>query len=165
MTGFSANKRALFRRFITENRRCLRPPWAVDEYNFAEQCRNCKACIEACPESIIQPDNNRQPFINFQKGECTFCGDCRAVCETGALSKINLDEQPWDAKVIVGSGCLSEKNTLCRSCGEACEHQALYFPLSIQGIVRPEINRDRCNGCGACIAMCPTEALEVCYPN
>jgi len=64
---------------------------------------------------------------------------------------------------MLNQGCLSEKNTLCRSCGEVCEHEALRFPLSVRGIVSPEINLEKCNGCGACIAICPTRALEIRY--
>ena len=165
MTGFSTSKRKLFRRFTSGAPEFLRPPWAVDEYQFVDICRDCKACVEACAESIIQLDNRNQPVINFQKGECIFCSDCVSACETGALSKISIDQLPWNAKVVLGQGCLSEKKTLCRSCGEVCEHQALHFPLSVQGIVSPQINNEKCNGCGACIAICPTQALNVCYPN
>jgi len=165
MTGFSASKRALFRRITTRNPEYLRPPWAVDEYTFVDICRDCASCIESCSESIIQLDQRNQPFINFNNGECTFCGDCVSVCKTGALSRSLIDEQPWNAKVILGKGCLSENKTLCRSCGEVCEHGAIHFPLSIEGIVSPEINSKKCNGCGACIAICPGHALNVCYSN
>jgi len=165
MTGFNANKRALFRRFTTNSPEFLRPPWAVEEYDFVDTCRDCKACAIACPESIIDFDSRNQPIINFQKGECTFCAECLSVCASGALSKQSSEQQPWNAKVQLNPGCLSEKNTLCRSCGEVCEYRAIHFPLSVQGIVSPVINSEKCNGCGACVAICPTQALQVHYLN
>jgi len=87
------------------------------------------------------------------------------VCEVGALSRESVDEPAWLAKVMLSSGCLAEKKTLCRSCGEVCEYRAIHFPLSVQGIVSPQISREKCNGCGACVAICPTQALDVRYQN
>lgn len=165
MTGFNANKRALFRRFSTINPNFLRPPWSIEEYDFVNICSNCTSCSNACPEFIIELDSRNQPIINFNKGECTFCGDCLTACESGALSKKFSDQQPWNAKVVLSSSCLAEQQTLCRSCGEVCEYRAIHFPLSVQGIVSPEINNEKCNGCGACIAICPTQALEIRYQN
>jgi len=163
MVAFSANKRALFRKLSTNADDVIRPPWSVDEYLFVEICRNCNACQDACPESIIQFDSRNQPFVNFHQGECSFCADCVSVCENAALLKVNEDALPWTAKVVLKNGCLSEQNTLCRSCGDVCDHDALHFPLSVRGIVSPEINKAKCNGCGACISICPTRALEICY--
>jgi len=165
MTAFSASKRALFRGRIARNSDYLRPPWAIDEYHFVDSCQDCTACLKACTENIIQLDSRQQPIINFQQGECTFCGDCLSACETGALLKTSESQQPWTATVVLGPDCLSEQKTLCRSCGEVCEHRAIHFPLSVQGIVSPEINTEKCNGCGACIAICPTQALNVYYQN
>ncbi|MCP4271503.1 MAG: ferredoxin-type protein NapF [Gammaproteobacteria bacterium] len=163
MVAFSAEKRSLFRRFSARSGDNIRPPWSVDEYQFVESCQDCKACSETCPENIIQLDSRQQPVLNFHKGECTFCADCISVCEKGALYKATDDALPWNAIVMLNRGCLSEQNTLCRSCGEVCEHEVLRFPLSAGGIVSPEINEEKCNGCGACIAICPTRALEIRY--
>ena len=163
MVAFSAEKRSLFRRFSANPGEFIRPPWSVDEYLFVENCQNCNACSETCPENIIQLDSRKQPILNFHNGECTFCADCVSVCENGALLKTTDDALPWNAVVMLNHGCLSEQKTLCRSCGEVCEHEALRFPLSVGGIVSPEINQEECNGCGACIAICPTRALEIRY--
>ena len=163
MTGFNANKGRLFRR-ISIAHEFLRPPWAIDEYDFVELCKNCSACSTACPESIIDFDSRNQPIINFNKGECTFCTDCVSVCETGALSKF-ITDNPWSAKVMLGNGCLAEQKTMCRSCGEVCEHRAIHFPLSASGIISPEIDTEKCTGCGACVSICPTQALNVYYQN
>jgi len=165
MVTFNTSKRVLFNRIINRNPEYIRPPWAIDEYDFVDICRNCKACLEVCPESIIELDSRNQPIINFQKGECTFCSDCVSVCESGALSKLSNQALPWYAKVELSEGCLAVKDILCRSCGEVCEHRAIHFPLTAKGIVSPEINREKCNGCGACIAICPTQALIVRCPN
>jgi len=163
MVAFNANKRAFFRKLASQNRNSIRPPWSVDEYQFVEACRDCSACLEICPESIIEFDSRMQPRINFHKGECIFCADCVSVCQSGALQKTTEDAWPWIASVTLIKACLAEQNTLCRSCGEVCEHEALGFPLRAGGIARPEINHEKCSGCGACVAICPTRALEIAY--
>lgn len=162
MTTFNTNKRALFRRLISRENH-LRPPWSIGEYDFVESCVNCSDCISACPESILVLDSNKHPRVNFQLGECTFCGDCVDVCQTGALNRATVNSQPWNAKAVLNEDCLGDKNTLCRSCGEVCEHGAIVFPPSLNGIIAPEINRESCTGCGACVSICPTDALNVHY--
>ena len=162
MTTFNTNKRALFRRLISRPDQ-MRPPWSINEYNFVEYCIDCNDCISACPESILVIDKNKQPMVNFQLGECTFCGDCVDACQTGALRRDASNDLPWNAKVVLNDGCLADKMIMCRSCGEVCEHDAIQFPPSINGIIAPEINRDSCTGCGACVSICPTDVLNVCY--
>ena len=163
MVAFSADKRTFFRKMAKGGGDLIRPPWSVEEYLFVELCRNCNACVEACPETIIQFDSRKQPFLNFHSGECTFCADCVTVCDTGALHKTHPDAQPWDTSVSLKQGCLSEQNTLCRSCGEVCQYDALHFPRNMTAITKPEIDTEQCIGCGACVSICPTEALDVQY--
>lgn len=165
MTEFNPTKRRLFTRILDQNSDFLRPPWAIDEYDFVSVCKECSACRDACPEQIITFDSHHQPIISFQGKECTFCGDCVSVCPSGALVKLEADSEPWNAKVVLNSGCLGEEKIHCRSCGDICEHQAIFFPLAAQGITSPKIDLEKCTGCGACVAMCPTQALKVSYQN
>ena len=162
MTSFSTKKRALFRRLIGREHQ-MRPPWSIDEDDFVEFCVNCSDCISSCPESILVIDNRNQPIVNFQLGECTFCGECVEACQSGALNRVTSNDFPWNAKAVLNNDCLADKMVLCRSCGEVCEHSAIQFPPSINGIIAPEINLDSCTGCGACVSICPTDALNVSY--
>jgi ferredoxin-type protein NapF len=162
MTTFNSDKRRFFKRLANVSND-LRPPWAASEYNFVERCTCCDSCMTSCPESIIEKDKSLRPIINFQKGECTFCGECVVSCLTDALLKDPSTVNPWNAKVMLSDGCLAQHNTLCRSCSDICEFSAIVFPISARGISPPIINLDLCNGCGACVSVCPTNALNVQY--
>jgi ferredoxin len=43
-------------------------------------CIDCGACMEACPEGVMFRWEGDVPY------KCDFCGQCAAVCNTGALS-------------------------------------------------------------------------------
>jgi len=130
MVAFSANKRALFRKLSTNADDVIRPPWSVDEYLFVEICRNCNACQDACPESIIQFDSRNQPFVNFHQGECSFCADCVSVCENAALLKVNEDALPWTAKVVLKM-VVCQNKTHCAGVVAMYVTMMLYISLSV----------------------------------
>jgi len=158
LSGFDANKRALFRRLSSNKDNPLRPPWSIDEYEFVDTCTACGDCSKACPENIIKLDPQKQPVIDFESGECTFCEKCVSSCEHGALVK---RETPWFAKATVKASCLSMNQTMCRSCGDVCEKEAINFQLSLKGVATPVIDKNGCNGCGACVSVCPTKSIEI----
>jgi ferredoxin len=61
---------------------------------------------------------------------------------------------------LVGA-CVEAKGVACRRCAEACDPVAIsYRPLS-GGRVRTTIDVERCEGCGACVATCPMQALAL----
>lgn len=141
----------------------LRPPWSVDEAQFVELCTSCGECIGVCPTSILQKGRGGYPIVDFQKGECEFCAKCVEKCETGALKRLEsgTNTLPWQLKAVIGESCLAYQGVICRSCGEQCESRAIFFQLSIGHAPRPEINPASCNGCGACYASCPTNAISI----
>ncbi len=67
-------------------------PWVRNELEFIDTCSRCHDCTSACSEKIIIKGDGGFPEINFNRGECTFCGD----------SKIRCDKAP------------------CRFCGTGC---------------------------------------------
>ena len=163
MANFSDNKRALFRRLANKECNVLRPPWAIEEYDFVDSCTSCEACFNACTQKVIQLDSRKQPYIDFDKSECTFCGDCVNACESGAL---NFSKSPpWNAIASINHHCLAEQQTYCRSCGEVCETEAISFRPFSRAISKPEIKTDNCNGCGACVSICPVQAIQVSYQS
>ncbi len=140
----------------------IRPPWSFSEDQFVMQCTQCGDCITACPENILLRSNlSRYPKIDFSLGECTFCHACVDVCPTQALDK-HLTK-PWRMKVTVGEACLAKKQVICVTCREQCEARAIRFIAIAGRISLPEITMDACTGCGACVAPCPAQALEVMY--
>jgi len=141
--------------------RPLRPPWALPEMVFRSLCNSCGDCIEKCPTGIIEFGRGRIPLLNFDKGECLFCGDCLQVCATGALLEVE-GQAPWLINAAIdATKCLAFKGVECRSCEDPCESRAIKMLASIGGVSRPVLDASLCNGCGACYALCPVNAIEM----
>lgn len=136
-----------------------RPPWALDEAAFLDRCTRCDACVKACPTRILVNGDGGFPMVDFAQGECTFCGECVRHCEPAALTP--EAGEPWLLKAQIGAGCIAHQGVECRVCGESCPTGAIRFRLQRGGVAQPDLNLERCNGCGACFAPCPTRAIEV----
>ncbi len=137
----------------------LRPPWARQEDDFLAACTRCQACKPACPQGIVTGGN--YPEINFLLGACTFCGECVKVCTPGALARSGDNATPWHYQAYVTAGCVAMKGVECRICGEYCDETAIRFSPRIDGPPVPEILIAACTGCGACVAPCPTAAINI----
>jgi ferredoxin-type protein NapF len=139
----------------------VRPPWSIDEQLFVECCSRCDECIKACPTKIIERGRGGFPVLDFKKGECEFCGDCLSICKTGAITRDTESTPAWDHKINISEKCITYHGVVCRSCGEFCEERVITFRPAIGGISKPELILDQCNGCGACVAVCPVSAVTV----
>ena len=62
---------------------------------------------------------------------------------------------------VIGPECLALNSVVCRSCAERCETRAIRFRLAPGGVAVPLLRTERCNGCGACIPVCPTAAITL----
>ena len=49
----------------------------------------------------------------------------------------------------------SENCCGCNACGDACAHQAITFKTDNEGILYPEIDKQKCTDCGLCEKVCP----------
>ncbi len=134
----------------------LRPPWTGDD--FETRCNACGDCITACPRNILRADARKLPFVDFANTGCDFCGECARSCEAGAIGE---SASPWDLEVKVLARCLAVQGTVCRSCEEICDEEAVSFRLGLNGKSYPVIDMNTCNGCGFCIAPCPTRAIAI----
>jgi ferredoxin-type protein NapF len=132
-------------------------PWAVA--GFSAVCRRCDDCINACEESVLKRGDGGYPTVDFDRGGCTFCGACAQACEYVALDREIAP--PWQLKASIGDGCLSARGITCRSCGDACEPRAIRFRLELGGRAIPSLDTSLCNGCGSCIATCPTHVIQI----
>jgi ferredoxin len=63
----------------------------------------------------------------------------------------------WPYKAVIGPTCLPNKGVECRVCGDFCDARAIRFAPRIGGSPLPEIDTEKCTGCGACVAPCPLE--------
>jgi ferredoxin-type protein NapF len=154
-----ASRRGFFRgrpRPRPENR----PPWALDEARFVDVCTRCNDCLKACPEQILVAGDGAYPSVDFRRGECTFCGECVTACLPHALLRQEATP-PWPYKATVSTACLPHKGVECRVCGDFCDARAIRFTPRLGGNPLPEIDAEKCTGCGACVAPCPTQAIAI----
>ncbi|MBN2774489.1 MAG: 4Fe-4S dicluster domain-containing protein, partial [Prolixibacteraceae bacterium] len=148
----------------------FRPPGALAEEDFTTTCIRCGNCIKACPTKIIQlsvetsnPFLFLAPEIGFDKSyclpECTLCGD---VCPSNAISKFNFEKKK---ELFIGTAkinlknCLLTQNKECDQCKFYCAYNAVQInSKNIKSF--PEIDAEKCVGCGACKIVCPEQVIE-----
>lgn len=160
----SENKRRDFLRGRFSDRDgALRPPWSLAESDFLDACTRGGDCVRACPTHILVAGDGGYPIVDFTRGECTFCGDCATRCASGALRRAE-GKAPWSARAVIGERCLARQKIECRVCGEQCAAGAIRFPPLIGGMAQPVLDQERCTGCGACLAPCPTQAIAIALP-
>jgi ferredoxin-type protein NapF len=143
-----------------KSRPSVRPPWAVEESQFLQGCTRCDKCIKICPEAIIVRGDGGFPIVRFDLGECTFCEKCIQSCPDGVLVKQD-GFGPWKHKVEIQKSCIVYKGVVCMTCRDQCEPRAIEFPLVSGPLRLPVLNAELCNGCGACIRPCPSEAIQI----
>ncbi|WP_132985381.1 ferredoxin-type protein NapF [Luteimonas terricola] len=136
----------------------LRPPWALDESLFVDACTGCNACVAACPEAVLLAGEGGLPEFDPARGECTFCGDCASACRESAFGP--LSDPPWTLRAQVGDACLAARGIVCSSCRDACGESAIRFPPT-RTVPMPQVDADRCTGCGACVQGCPATAISL----
>ncbi|HET7775767.1 MAG TPA: ferredoxin-type protein NapF [Azospira sp.] len=142
----------------------LRPPWALAEAEFLAACTGCGDCETVCPTGILTVAGPKlPPTVDFRQGECTFCGQCASACRPRALMRED-DREPWPYKAQAGMECLAQRQVECRSCGDFCPEGALRFPPRAGGPALPVLLLERCTGCGACLAPCPSGAIHILAP-
>ncbi|HHB11763.1 MAG TPA: 4Fe-4S dicluster domain-containing protein, partial [Chromatiales bacterium] len=129
------------------------PPWHRARLQ-PERCAACAGpCAEVCEAGIVRfhPAGHPlagTPYLAFEDTGCTFCGQCRDACPM-ALTE--------PAELLVGLAqldtgrCLAYNGVLCMSCRSACSAEALRFDARF----RPEVDTERCTGCGFCVGVCP----------
>lgn len=138
----------------------LPPPWSAPDQEFPDLCNACGACVAACEKQLIKLEGDGLPVMDFSKGFCHFCGDCARSCPGGALHF--SDEPPHGPlHVAIRETCLTRKKVLCQLCQEHCEQEAIVFSREGQGEQVPRILSEQCNGCGACVAACPVQAISL----
>ncbi|MCK6263905.1 ferredoxin-type protein NapF [Vibrio sp. ZSDE26] len=152
------SRRRLFSR-TKVNDNALRLPWLKSSSNFVNDCTRCGKCIENCENKIIIKGEGGFPTLDFSIDECTFCYQCAEVCPEPLFESQN--SEPWRAEIVINDKCLAFKNIECRSCSEVCESRVIQFKPELGKVAQPKLNLDECNGCGACVSVCPTSSINV----
>lgn len=136
-----------------------RPPWALLEFDFIDQCERCDKCAQACEENIIVKSDGNFPEVNFDHGECTFCEACLNICPSGSLDKTRT-EKAFPHVMSIEETCLSNKGIVCQACRDMCEAKAITLQWQ-SSVPVPAINEDICTGCGACVSVCPSQSISL----
>ncbi|WP_239318603.1 ferredoxin-type protein NapF [Epibacterium sp. Ofav1-8] len=139
----------------------MHPPGAQPD--VAQLCTQCGACVDACPEAILIPQDASAPIVDFSRGACTFCNACAEACDTGALVPAEPPHWPWRA--TIAAHCFSLTGITCRACEDACAPRAIRFRLMTGGRAAPMLDSDLCTGCGACVSSCPAAAIRFEVPS
>ena len=132
-------------------------PW-TDAARVMERCTACGACARACPQDIIAIVGGTHPEIAFS-APCTFCGACADACPEDVFDTER--DPPWQAVAVVGEGCFEPMGIACRACEDACEARALRARPRLGGTADMTVDAEACTGCGACVPVCPVDAIAV----
>lgn len=135
----------------------LRPPGGQDEERLLARCLRCDRCRSACPTDCIGTAvledglaQVRTPVMDYRRGGCTFCDRCIDACPTGALLPFDPRAEKIGMAQVVPDVCVAFRSPgSCKICQDKCSFDAVVI---IEG--HPEVVRDRCNGCGLCVASC-----------
>ena len=156
----NTSRRNFLRGRLERNMTPVRPPWSVPELLFTMLCTRCGDCIQHCETGVLQKGDGGFPEIHFDSNGCSFCEKCIQVCKPGAL-RLLTGATPWLLKAFIGSSCLTQQKVVCRTCSEHCDVGAFHFLQERGGVAKPQLDLNVCNGCGMCVAGCPSHAITL----
>ena len=154
--GITPDRRGFLSGRFVAKPSAVRPPWSR-EATIVAACTGCDACVTACPQDIIRLDAGKHPVIDFSANDCTFCGRCAEICPEPVFDRKAL---AFQHVAVIGTACFAARGVVCQSCGDICPEMAISFRPRIGGPAMPALSGDRCTGCGACIGICPAQAIS-----
>jgi len=144
------------------------PEQCIDEHLFLDldQCTFCKACLQVCPTDAIDLHGaekrvlEKPALLLLKETEVAVPDNSALIFREKNLSQLfasiftsQIDETVTCSKQLCQySGRL---NLGCDLCNKVCRHGAI--TRENDGI---RVNQQECQECGACIAICPTGAMQ-----
>ena len=156
----------------------IRPPGALAEGQFLNQCIRCGECMKVCPTNAIQPamleaglQGMWSPLLKLRLGYCEYkCTECSQVCPTGAIGKLSLEKKQ---KTKLGLAMVDKNRCMTYASGKQCLVCRDQCPLPTKAISlveasvtmgsktltikQPQVDSKLCIGCGICENKCPVE--------
>jgi len=124
-------------------------------YAENNRCSGCKACLVACSLNLFQESNPKKAALLvlphfpapgvYELKVCTQCGDCAAVCPTGAIK-----QNARGAYYVDYAEC-----NLCEACVSECPESVMFVRADLAGTAW------KCDLCGDCISVCGTDVLSI----
>jgi len=160
----------------------LRPPGALDEFDFLVACTRCDKCMMACPQGSIFRAGAQAvlasgtPTLDPRIMPCFLCTSlpCITACPEGALvwPKVRAGGQELEGPAATRMGtarvkpnrCLTYERgqraaQACRTCVDRCPYPGVAIRMTDPepgGQAHPEVLAEFCTGCGLCSFGCPT---------
>ena len=167
----------------------LRPPGALDEFEFLTKCTRCDKCMRACPENAILKAGPGAglalgtPYLDPRGIPCFLCTTlpCVAECDDEALvwpRLIRADGTELDGPKATRMGtarvnpshCVTwakadREPRACRICVDRCPYPEeairIVAPAEGETVGHPVVVADVCTGCGLCVFACPAEPAAI----
>jgi ferredoxin-type protein NapG len=146
-------------------RALLRPPGALTEPLFLKTCNRAGDCVRVCPVQAIKIDPTGKkgdgvPYIDPDSSACVVCQglQCMAVCPTGALKRVGINDIDMGTAVWWEETCLRSKGESCTICVDRCPLGSAAIELKNNRIA---VNPHGCIGCGVCQHECPTTPRSI----
>jgi polyferredoxin len=151
------------------------PPGGVGILDFNKDCTACSLCINACPNSVLQPAFKQyglagmlQPVMDYHKSFCTYnCTICTEICPTNALHPLMLEAKKLTQigkAIFIKDNCIVKtEKTACGACSESCPTKACHMIPYEGNLVIPEVTADICIGCGHCEYACPASPYKAIF--
>jgi MauM/NapG family ferredoxin protein len=147
---------------ITKRVPLLRPPGAISEKQFLQNCSRCDECIHACPKDAIQRAPKKMgylvyntPYIDPMRNPCVMCTDlpCITACPDKALLPVQeLTDVNMGYAILDKKKCQAYGDTFCQQCVIDCPVPGAILQVKDQ----PVIDKNICTGCGVCMRSCST---------
>ena len=146
----------------------LRPPGAVTERQFLQNCTRCDKCIHACPKDAIVKAPKKfgflvmgTPYIDPIKNPCVMCDDlpCISACPDSALLPVDSPaEVNMGYAILDKNKCQAYGDTFCQQCIIDCPIPGAITQNQDQ---QPLFHKKICTGCGVCVRSCSTVNIPV----